>query len=554
MKETDAFELFVATLVFSDDILDQQKLSDFLLDESTIGIDLAVLEINGQIIGNISDVDEMCLNKKNLDVTLHFVQAKTSSSVKTSEILNFGNSVKKVLENNVSDNYPKIKTLARSLNHLLTKYATRLKALPQVNCTFVSTANNAAVQDEIVIDRAKDVKKQLDDFSFISPVSFEVFGSSNLYEASRQKNHSNESDVALAKADNLPSMPGIDQAIIGAMSLAELLKLVKNQDGTLNERVFYQNVRGFKGTKNPVNEQIIETLKNEDRSLLPVLNNGVTIVAREYSPKPGDVVTLSGYQVVNGCQTSHCIYESEEDLAPYLDTTYIPFRIVVTNDEGVATKIIRATNSQTEVEKSDLVALSLFQKRLEDYYQQDPFKLGLTYERRSGQFYYREVTRTRTVTITEQMRSFSAMFLDNPHDAGRYPKALYAEVGSTIFNEDHQFSSYMASAYVAYRLETAFRSTLDTSFKPLRYQILMAYKYMTLGGRGQQLNGLGIDKQSEKLIKDISTNDYIRKFKRIAHMVLEIFGGQIPTADRLKRQAHTKELVSGIHQRLNNHQ
>ena len=34
----------------------------------------------------------------------------------------------------------------------------------------------------------------------------------------------------------------------------------------------------------------MSTLASEDRNLLPVLNNGVTVVASTYSPKPGDTV------------------------------------------------------------------------------------------------------------------------------------------------------------------------------------------------------------------------------------------------------------------------
>ena len=102
--------------------------------------------------------------------------------------------------------------------------------------------------------------------------------------------------------------------------------------------------------------------------MLPVLNNGVTIVAGSYTPKPGDAVAISSYQIVNGCQTSHCLYLSQDVMANLLDEIYVPLRLVVTSDEEVATRIIRATNSQTEVQENDLLALSKFQKKLEDFY------------------------------------------------------------------------------------------------------------------------------------------------------------------------------------------
>ena len=334
-------------------------------------------------------------------------------------------------------------------------------------------------------------------------LNFDLYGATRVYEASRRKLQANETEIILEKSVNLPKMPGIDQAILGVLSISEVLKLIRTSDGSLDEPVFYDNVRGFKGTENVVNKQIIQTLGSESRSLLPVLNNGVTIVARSYTPKPGDAISLSGYQVVNGCQTSHCIYLEAENLGEATEVVFVPIRLVVTEDEEVATRIIRATNSQTAVTDSDLIALTKFQRKLEDFYLQDQLKVGLTYERRGGQFYYRDVTRTRIVTISEQIRAVAATFLDLPHLAARYPKRLYEEVGDSIFDDSHRLAPYVASAYAAYRLETAFRTSLEAEYKPIRYHILTAYKYEVLGESKTALNSKQIDSLSEKLVDSL---------------------------------------------------
>lgn len=146
---------------------------------------------------------------------------------------------------------------------------------------------------------------QITDLGFVGKVAVNVFGADDLHDSWVRKNHANEVEIQLEKQVNLPKMPGVDQAILGVVSVSELLKLVQNDDGSLDERVFYDNVRGFKGADNPVNRQIMGTLNSAERNLLPVLNNGVTVVAASYSPKPGDAVAISGFQVVNGCQTSH---------------------------------------------------------------------------------------------------------------------------------------------------------------------------------------------------------------------------------------------------------
>ncbi|WP_280349990.1 AIPR family protein [Nocardia abscessus] len=544
MRESDAFELFVATLLLRDDLLDQIDMTDLLLDPGTIGIDLALLEVNGELVAGPTEVSAVCDSKRSLEVTLTLMQVKTSTSVNTSEILNFGDAIKKVLSNEVPAQHPKLSAISEALFAIYDGYASRLKDRPRVNLAYVTTANDDALSDSMVQDRVATVQKEVRSLSYVGELVFEVYGAASIYEASRRKLHANESDIVLEKAVNLPQMPGINQAILGVISVRELLKLIENENGSLNERVFYDNVRGFKGEENAVNQQIIETLGSPSRSLLPVLNNGVTVVARSYAPKPGDAVSLTGYQVVNGCQTSHCIFLAKEQLGAVADSVFVPMRLVVTDDEDVATRIIRATNSQTAVNDSDLIALTKFQKRLEDFYSQDPMNAGLTYERRAGQFYYRDVTRTRIVTISEQMRAVAATFLDLPHLAARYPAHLYAEVGDSIFDDSHRLAPYLASAFAAYRLETAFRTTLEPEFKPIRYHILTAYKYDLFGGNSASLNKRSIDDQSQQIVDTLRQPDYVAIFRETAHKIIRSAGGQLPTADRLKRQPFTQEMIS----------
>jgi hypothetical protein len=548
MSEPDAFELFVAALLLPTDVLDQIEMSDLLLDRGTLGIDIALIEINGELITNVEDVAAACGKKRSLEVVLNLLQMKSSTSVDSAEILNFGDAVTKVLENRVPPQFPKLAEVSAAFHNIFDNYAAKLRDLPLLNLSFVTTANDVAIGDANVLDRIETVKRSVRGLSFVGDVNFNVYGSKGLYEAARRKNHANEADIILEKSLNLPKMPDIDQAILGVVTIEQLLKLVRNTDGSLNERVFYDNVRGFRGEDNPVNQQITKTLASAERALLPVLNNGVTVVATSYSPKPGDAVTLSGYQIVNGCQTSHCIHLAKPAIDAAKEPVYVPIRIVVTENQDVATRIIRATNSQTAVNDSDLVALTNFQKRLEDFYQQDQLHAGLTYERRAGQFFFKDVTRTRIVTISEQMRAVAAAFLDLPHLAARYPQHLYEEVGQDIFEEEHRLAPYVASAYASYRLETAFRGSLEADYKPIRYHLLMAYKYQTLGGPSARLNQRSVDSQSQRLVDSLRGNDYVNLFRSTAARIVSIAGGQMPTRDRLKRAQFTQELISNFAQ------
>lgn len=546
MRESDAFELFIAALILRDDLLDQFDMTDLLLDQNTIGVDLALLEVNGEIVTSPAEIASVCDNKNAIDVLLTLVQVKSSAHVSSKEILNFGDIAQKVVSGKITNGNTKLSAISDALEGLYYSYASKLKNRPRVHLSYVTTANDASLEDANVRDRVNSVKEDLASLNHVGDISFDVYGATNLFDAHRVKTQSNEKDLLLEKSVNLPSMPGIDQGILGVISVRDLLNLIKNDDGTLNERVFYDNVRGYQG-QNDVNQQIIETLRSDSRALLPVLNNGITVVARSYAPKPGDWVSVSDYQIVNGGQTSHCIYHAEDDLENVVDSVNVPIRLVITEDAEVAAQITRATNSQTAVDKSGLIALTNFQKRLEEYYNQDQLKVNLTYERRSGQFYGRDVTRTRIVTINEQIRSVAATFLDLPHVAARYPKHLYSDVGDSIFDDDHHLAPYVASAYAAYRLETAFRSSLEPEYKPIRFHILTAYKYRVLGKNAANLNSKHVEKQSKEIVESLQkSSDYVSTFRSAANKIIELAGGQLPSADRLKRQPFTQDLVQKI--------
>jgi hypothetical protein len=548
ISDSDAFELFAASLILPEDLIAQVQKSDLLLDQGAIGVDVIALDVNGQLAWDADDVKEICENAAKVEVNLHFIQAKQSASVSSPDILSFGDTVRKFLQGEGFSAHPRMDALAKALASVFENYAGRLKGSPSVHLYFTTTAPKQAISADPVKERIVTAREHIENLGFLGTVSVTVLGADDIHDAWVRKNHANEVEIQFEKQVNLPKMPGVDQAILGVVSVSELLKLIETGDAnTLDERVFYDNVRGFKGEDNSVNKQIMDTLDSPERSLLPVLNNGVTVVAASYSPKPGDAVAVSGYQIVNGCQTSHCLYLSKNTLGQALSEVYVPIRLVVTGDEEVATQIIRATNSQTAVQENDLVALSKFQKRLEDFYKLDTPDIKLTYERRSGQFYNKEVTKNRIVTISDQMRAVSAMFLDAPHVAARYASRLYADIGAAIFREDHKLLPYMASAFAAYRLENAFRSgSLEAAYKPARYHILMAFKYRVLGGQSASLEKKGSEDQSELIITALKQHDLIPAFRELAQSVIATGGGQMPSRDRLKRQQFTQDLVTQL--------
>lgn len=104
-------------------------------------------------------------------------------------------------------------------------------------------------------------------------------------------------------------------------------------------------------------------LLGDENYLFSPLNNGITIIADEISLSSEDL-TLTNYQIVNGCQTSNVIFECLTSMDKTNDI-YIPIRLISTEDENTKHSIIKATNSQTQLKPEQLVALSSIQKAIE---------------------------------------------------------------------------------------------------------------------------------------------------------------------------------------------
>ena len=127
--------------------------------------------------------------------------------------------------------------------------------------------------------------------------------------------------------------------------------------------IFDENVRD-RQDYNKVNKEIRETLESSVRGRSVLMNNGVTIIARNLQ-QIGSRFTITDFQIVNGCQTSHVVFDRR---GLDLDLVFIPLRLIVTQDDDVKESITRATNRQTELKAEQLYALTSFAKQLEMFF------------------------------------------------------------------------------------------------------------------------------------------------------------------------------------------
>ena len=296
----------------------------------------------------------------------------------------------------------------------------------------------------------------------------------------------------------VPQISGIQEAYIGIVPCSEYLKLVCDEDDSLNRRLFFDNVRDFQG-HNPVNSEIEATINDATRSdRFALLNNGVTVVARDVN-KVGARFRLNDYQIVNGCQTTHILYSNRGKLKPSI---YLPLKLIVTTDAEVTNQIIQGTNRQTEVKLEAFESLAPFQKELEELYLTMGRGRGepLYYERRSKQYEHLEIRRERIISLAVQVKCFLAMFLNEPHSTHRYYGELLSAYRNRLFIESHSPTPYYVSGLALATLERLFlNGKLPRSWRRDKYQLLMVYRLQNKPDL-PALNGKGLEKYCDGLL------------------------------------------------------
>lgn len=136
--------------------------------------------------------------------------------------------------------------------------------------------------------------------------------------------------------------------VVAALPLKECINLPGIKDGTL----FQKNVRQSLGSSNAVNKGIRSTIIGDKRADFFFFHNGITALCSKMELH-GDLLSLRGLSVVNGCQSLNTILSCSETLKK-ADDLFILFRFYEIPQRDRADKISIYTNSQSAVKARDL--------------------------------------------------------------------------------------------------------------------------------------------------------------------------------------------------------
>ncbi|WP_316799061.1 AIPR family protein [Pedobacter frigidisoli] len=514
-------------------------------DGNDTGIDGIAIIVNGQLVESIEEVQDLLDRNSFLEVNYIFIQSKTSASFDGSDIntflfgvLDFFSQQPKLVRN-----FDIIK-FAEISNFIYSK-APHLKENPNLKLYYVTTGKWS--DDSNIKGIIDSGVNNLEQTNLFDNIQFHPFGARELANAYRKTKESISTTITFTNRITLPKINGISQAYIGFLSFDEFEKIVSDKEGNLFN-VFEDNVRDFQGENNDVNGGIANTLNNDDSEIFSVLNNGVTIVASSISPT-GDQFTINDYQIVNGCQTSNVLYNNKK--GPNIRKVHIPIKLIATTDDEVKTRITLATNNQTPIKKEQLAALTAFQRSLEQYYNSFTGDERLYYERRAKQYNSdNSVIKAKIITVPLQIKSFAAMFLDEPHNVTSFFGLIVRRLNekkAQIFKEDHVYSPYFVSGLAYYKLESHFRKNLlDKNYKKVRFHLLMLFRILGNTDPLPPFNSRKMDRYCNQLIEILKDDTKSLKLFKKCIDIIDNADFDIEEKQDLKLVGKTKNLIEHI--------
>ncbi|MCX2952826.1 AIPR family protein [Lentzea sp. NEAU-D7] len=480
LTQSEAFEAFAAYCVLSAYYEEEFNPDEFRTGGGNdLGIDAIGVLVDSILFRDAADVRAHIQRSRRVDVQIVVIQAKTTAAFDSRVISDLADNLSHITGTG-SVPYAASGDIANFRECLEAVYGNIAKlsgALPELHVHYVTTGDRVA---DMVASKAVSAGERLRSLGRFDRVEFRCVTRDELRQLYRRATTKVAVQFPMPRKVSMPKVPDVQQALLGLLSARDLVShILSDESGRLRKTLFHGNVRDYLGDDNPVNREIANTLRDPSRrERFAVLNNGITIVTHGLHVV-GDDIYLDDFEIVNGCQTCHVLFEHRNELT---DNVHVSVRIVHSHDEDVINGIVGATNRQTTISEEDLTIRESFHRLLEDYFthSRDPER-RLFYERRTKQYEHHRVEKTRIITRAQLIRSYTAMFLGEPTRRGQY-RSLISSGSGHLFAEGHQPVVYYTAAAAFYRLDWLLRNgRIPKSYAPYRFHIINAIKLRVLG-------------------------------------------------------------------------
>ena len=226
--------------------------------------------------------------------------------------------------------------------------------------------------------------------------------------------------------------------VIAPLSAEELVQM----QGISNGELFAWNVRQWL-RKTKVNKDIELSIKQQsEHKYFPAFHNGLTVLCKQLALEK-DKITVSGYAVVNGCQSLTGLYENKKKISS--DLRILTKFINVSPETPLALKITDHTNNQNGTTARDLQSNNPIQTRL----QQEINSGNLRYRIKRGE--HPEWDADKVIENELAARILLAFDVKQPWSCHQTYK-LFDELHADIFGRPEVDGLRIVSVYRLYRL------------------------------------------------------------------------------------------------------
>jgi hypothetical protein len=477
LSDGDAFELFTAESILKRFGLTFDEIEGGVVDgKDDGGVDSVYIFVNNAIIASDSDLDSF---KSPVEIDLYIIQSKMDTGFSETAMAHLSATIPEVIALGADD-----AKLAKRYNSEVRGwfqiYRETIKSLaaqfPTINvhivyCT-LATAPNTKVEAMI-----PGLEKAVAAHHPKAHCTIELWDAAKLYAEANKQN-------VLTK-----HLPFVKQPIShgkGYVILATLKDYFDfiTDNGKIVDSLFEFNVRDYQSSA-AVNKEIAETLNTVgDTADFWWLNNGVTMLAEQASSQ--DVsLTIRNPIVVNGLQTSHEIHRFFSSGKTDPENRCVQVRVLEIEDDARRDRVIKATNSQTGIRPASLHATEPFQRKIEDYLQQQ----NIFYDRRKDYWRNKGKPADQIIGIDKLAQAVIAVLLQRPHDARARPTSIMRDeiLYQKLFSDDNHLAIYKVCAELHFAVDVylkSVRKTVDSIYRNnLRYHLMMQLSWRVNGSR-----------------------------------------------------------------------
>lgn len=264
LSESQQFERFVAHIALSKIYGGSFSADDFCVGDGVQGVDAVALSVNGSLVEDYAELEDVLSETDSIRADLVFIQAKTSAKFELGDFSVFADTAASLVTSDYSDVLPEFSEMV----NMLWEHSDRFVENPIVRLYYVTTGKWES--PDPLLKKIAQTKNFLLDSNLISRADFHTWGAPEVQTNWRAIDRGLQTTILFESKTTLPEMPQVEQAFLGILPADQLLELITDEEGEIRKALFYDNVRDFQGDVD-VNADIRRTLRSSDRKRFCVL-------------------------------------------------------------------------------------------------------------------------------------------------------------------------------------------------------------------------------------------------------------------------------------------